>query len=535
MSRNKRNAMDAKIVSGLILALAAEFSPLAQAANDPNCDTSDGTKILSGGKCYYLDQDYRACRSQSDRKLDGDFCYSPAPVRPGKASDMAAAPAKASGSPVRTAVASAAKPDCADQVVSASRAIGPRVSAELSTIAGYVNNELVSGGGHEREIGDGYLMVKINAEQPVNKGPLKTVFVDVTWVNPKAVESWNEPSEQGFNNMNALKGTGILAQPYLLANVGAKFEVGQTQEITARVGSMPMAGLAPLEGKPTQYHANAPYNFIVRYDKGVRVDYKVQDEIGRIIQAYVSIYNGDGVKGERAIEPASKRANSYFSGAVGGEVRVLSLLSKTLGVGENLRKKGDIYFCGNINRGTTGSYAGGNEGEKRTQDDTDICVGAVANLGKDVQLEVRAARDTHVRNPAGNGAGSHSYTGLVNSKGNSVEVALRNLHGVGCDWDIYANRYQLTNLSGQPDGEFFPGQVDKVSGRTYGAKCRNVLGIKNLNLFGEVGRRVVTNPTSAGVSGWALQGDPNSGRDPFGVKYFGVEYSVQGNFDGFGR
>jgi hypothetical protein len=382
-------------------------------------------------------------------------------------------------------------------------------------VAAFLQNKLRDGGGNEASYGDYVLSLDVHAAYNLEGDQkLKQVFVDVSLVNRDAVLDYME--RQNYHNQNRFRADGIVDRPTLLASIGAKFEVGESQEFIVRAGSMAVSGLAPLKGKPSSYYGTAPYGLIVRYDKGIKVDYRLKNRIGDIVKASLAIVDGDGIKGQHSVNPDDSRANSYPSAAYTLEVHPINLFSRFFDIGGALAQKVDLYVGSTGARGTTGSYDDNGDGEKRAQDDTYNYMGLKFNaLGK--WFEARVVDGKLTRNPIRkdgslNGGGSHVTQ--VKNKMRSYEFSVSDINIFGCDSVLYANKYKFDNTTGVADGEFTIGAqvpVTQVKGWTLGATCRNV-GFKGSDIAFEFGEWAPNNRGPNNLGQWsALMGDGSKG------------------------
>ncbi|MBO9665584.1 MAG: hypothetical protein J7501_02075 [Bdellovibrio sp.] len=345
-------------------------------------------------------------------------------------------------------------------------------------VAAVLNNDLRKHGGNETSVGDNVIEgdVKVSKNNPGAR--VKQIFITISAIPKNQVLDYNEKDRQNFHNANRMRADGYVDRPWFLGAIGADIDITRNQDITILAGSFAASGLAPLEGKPSRYYMTAPYGIQVRYDQGIQMNYELKEELDRVLLASFSVIDGDGVKGESNVTPFDSRANSYPSAAGTMEVRITNALRKIFTASSPYLKNHDFYIGVTGARGDTGSYPN----QKRVQDDTTTYLGYMFTSKKG-QAEIRVFRSEFVRNPEGNGDGTH--TKLVNSHATGVEVAYRGLETQACSWDFYYNQHVFDSEGN--DGEFTNGNVRGLKGWTLGTACRNLLGVKNLSVGLEYG------------------------------------------------
>lgn len=355
-------------------------------------------------------------------------------------------------------------------------------SSVSAQVAAFLANEHRRGGGNEKSVGDNVVEAEVKVTKELPNRRFKAIFIDISAVPSTQVLNYQEKSEQNFHNSNRFKADGYVDRPWLIANVGAEVELSENQDLTILAGSFEANGLHPLNGKPSKYYMSAPYGIIVRYDKGIQMNYELKDELDRIILASFSVIDGDSPKGERDIDPFDSRANSYPSGSGTVEVQISNALQKAFDKLGGHLKNHDLYM------GVTGSYgdAGSYPGQKRLQNDMTAYMGYLLKTKKG-EGEVRVFKSNYVRNPIGDGSGNHVEH--VYSDAYGVEVAFRGFETKSCDWELYGNKHYFKNGSDKADGEFTWGNTRVVEGWTVGASCKNFRNVNNLDFgveYGEV-------------------------------------------------
>ncbi|WP_295900670.1 hypothetical protein [uncultured Bdellovibrio sp.] len=361
-------------------------------------------------------------------------------------------------------------------------------------VAAILSNGIRKGGGNESSVGDTVVEGDVKVTKAYDNPHFREIFISVSAIPRDEVLNYNEKNEQNYHNSNRLRADGFVDRPWILANIGANIAVTNSQDVTVLAGSFPASGLDPLKGKPSRYYMTAPYGIMVRYDKGIQMNYQLKEELDRVILASFSVIDGDGLKGESNIDPADSRANSYPSYAGTMELRITNALRKVFEKSSPYLKNHDLYIGVTGSRGDTGSYAG----QKRSQDDLTTYLGYMFT-SKYGQAEVRVFRSDFNRNKAGNGDGRHGPQ--VESSAQGVEVAYRGLESRLCTWDFYLNKHIFENNSQYPDGEFTYDNVRGVKGWTAGTSCRNFWGVDNLDVGFEYGNVELKSAPGTKLSG----------------------------------
>lgn len=347
-------------------------------------------------------------------------------------------------------------------------------------VAGLAHNGLRYVGGNEYSVGDAVFQGDAKASVNFHNEHFEQIFISVSAIPKDQVLNYNEKAEQNSHNQNRLRANGFVDRPWLLANIGANIALADSQNITILAGSMPVSGLDPLKGKPSRYYMTAPYGLMVRYDKGIQLNYELKNELDRVLLASFSVIDGDGLKGESSVDPADSRANSYPSYAGTMEVRLTNALRKVFEKTSPYLKNHDIYIGVTGSHGDTGSHPG----QKRTQDDLTTYLGYMYT-SKYGQAEVRVFRSDFTRNAEGTGDGRHDPQ--VKSAAHGIEVAYRGVKTDLCSWDFYVNKHIFENNGKYPDGEFTYGNIRGVGGWAAGTSCNNLLGVPNLSIGAEYG------------------------------------------------
>lgn len=349
------------------------------------------------------------------------------------------------------------------------------VSTEVS---GLQMNSFRYKGGNEASLGDSVVQFDARISKNFAGRRIKTVYIDISAIPSEQVLNYLETLEQNQHNENRFRADGYADRPELLAHMGMEIDLTKNQELTLMAGSFEASGLEPLDGKTSRYYMTAPYALIVRYDKGMQMNYELKDKVEKIISASFSLIDGDGVKGESSVTPSDSRANSYTSFAGSFEVQIANALGKVFTDLKPFLKNQDFYMGVTGSTGETGSF----KGEKRTQDDFTAYLGYMVKT-KLGEGEVRVFKSSFNRNPIGDGSGGH--VPLIASKGQGVELAWRGMDLKYCDMDLYGNAHSFE--SNGEDGEFTWGDVRSVQGWTAGVSCTNFRNIKNLNAGVEYG------------------------------------------------
>ncbi|WP_374029745.1 hypothetical protein [Bdellovibrio bacteriovorus] len=348
-------------------------------------------------------------------------------------------------------------------------------------VAALLKNDLRRNGGNEASMGDAVVEGEAKLSRTFEDRKFRQIFISVSAIPKNQVLNYNEKEEQNFHNANRLRADGYVDRPWLLANIGANIALTDSQDVTVLAGSFPVNGLYPLQGKPSRYYMTAPYGIMVRYDKGIQFNYQLKEELDRVLLTSFSVIDGDGLKGESNIDPADSRANSYP--AYGGtmELRITNALRKVFAASSPYLKNHDIYIGVTGSHGDTGSYPG----QKRSQDDLTTYLGYMFT-SKYGEAEVRVFRSEFNRNKVNDGNGRHGDQ--VKSDAHGVEVAYRGLETTLCSWDFYVNKHLFENNGKFADGEFTFENVRGVDGWAVGTNCRNLLGIRNLEVGVEYGQ-----------------------------------------------
>lgn len=335
-------------------------------------------------------------------------------------------------------------------------------------------------GGNETSIGDHVVELDARVSKDLENGPIRTIFLSVSAVPKDHVLNYNEKDEQNFHNENRLRADGFVDRPAILASVGAKLNVSSNQNLTILAGSFTANGKKPLSGKPSRYYLTAPYGLVVRYDKGIQLNYELKNRLDRILIASFSVIDGDRMSGESDVSPADSRANSYPSLSGSFEIRVAKAINEFFRRATPLLSKHDFYLGVTGTRGDAGSFPG----QKRVQDDAIVYLGHQVKTQKG-DFEVRVFSSWYSRNPEDDGLGRHVE--LVHSRGNGVEIAFRGLKSRYCLWDFYGNYHTFENHSEMPDGEFTWDDDNRIEGWTAGTSCRDFAGVENLDIGVEYG------------------------------------------------
>lgn len=354
-------------------------------------------------------------------------------------------------------------------------------SSVSAQVAAFLANEHRRGGGNEKSVGDNVVEAEVKVSKELPNRRFKAIYIDISAVPSTQVLNYQEKSEQNFHNSNRFKADGYVDRPWLIANIGAEVDLSENQDLTLLAGSFEANGLHPLNGKPSKYYMTAPYGIIVRYDKGIQANYELKDELDRIILASFSMIDGDTPKGERDIDPADSRANSYPSASGTVEVQISNALGRAFETLGGHLKNHDLYMGVTGSAGDAGSYAG----QKRRQNDTVAYMGYVMKTKKG-EGEVRVFKSNYIRNPIGNGDGNHVDPVVSNAQG--LEVAFRGFETRNCDWELYGNKHTFTNGSDKADGEFTWGNTRTIDGWTVGASCKNFRDVNNLDVGVEYGK-----------------------------------------------
>ncbi|WP_413580973.1 hypothetical protein [Bdellovibrio sp. HCB288] len=374
-------------------------------------------------------------------------------------------------------------------------------------VAAVLNNDLRKHGGNETSVGDTVIEGDAKVSKNFANSRIKQIFITVSAIPKNQVLDYNEKDRRNFHNANRMRADGYVDRPWFLGSIGANIDISKSQDVTILAGSFAASGLSPLEGKPSRYYMTAPYGIQVRYDQGIQVNYELKEELDRVLLASFSVIDGDGVKGESNVTPFDSRANSYPSAAGTMEMRITNALRKVYAKSSPYLKNHDLYIGVTGSRGDTGSYPN----QKRVQDDLTTYLGYMFTSSKG-QAEVRVFRSQYVRNPEGNGDGTH--TKLVNSNATGAEIAYRGLETDTCTWDFYYNQHVFDSESN--DGEFTSGNVRGLKGWTLGSACRNLLGVKNLTVGVEYGE--VTPKYKSGTKATTMA---------FGGKQFNLTFSYK--------
>lgn len=355
-------------------------------------------------------------------------------------------------------------------------------TSAAAQVALALGNDHRKSGGNETSVGDNVIQVDAKVSKDYDNQHFKTIFINISAVPKDQVLNYQEKNEQNYHNGDRFRADGYVDRPWLLASIGAGLELSESQDLTLLAGSFEASGLSPLAGKPSRYYMTAPYGLIVRYDKGIQMNYELKDELDRIIAASFSVIDGDTVKGQSSVEPSDSRANSYPAYAGTVELHVANALKRVFDNLSPYLKNHDLYMGVTGNRGDTGSYVG----EKRMQDDFITYVGYVMKTSKG-EGEIRVFKSNFTRNPYKDGNGRH--TNLVNSEAYGAEVAFRGFETKGCDWELYGNKHYFEADANGPDGEFTWNKQRKVEGWTVGLSCKNFRKIESLDIgfeYGEV-------------------------------------------------
>lgn len=349
-------------------------------------------------------------------------------------------------------------------------------------VAAVINNDLRREGGNETSMGDMVTEVEGKISKTFDNRHFRQIFISMSAIPKNQVLDYNEKNEQNFHNSDRLRADGYVDRPWFLANIGANIAMTDSQDVTVLAGAFPVSGLNPLQGKPSRYYVTAPYGLMVRYDKGIQMNYQLKEELDRVLLASFSVVDGDTIKGESSLDPADSRANSYpaYGGTV--ELRVANALRKVFDKSAPYLKNHDLYIGVTGAHGDVGSFPG----EKRAQDDMTTYLGYMFT-SKYGEAEVRVFRADFTRNKQGDGNGRRPHAQHVNSKAHGVEVAMRGVEAGPCAWDFYYNQHVFNTDAAFADGEFTFEKVRGVRGWAAGTTCRNLLGLKNLDIGFEYG------------------------------------------------
>lgn len=348
-------------------------------------------------------------------------------------------------------------------------------------VAGVQMNSYRYSGGNETSVGDYMFQFDGRVSKSLDNRHFKTIFINISAIPDEQVLDYMEKQQQNYHNENRFRADGYADRPWLIANIGGEIDITDSQEISILAGSFEANGLHPLKGKPSRYYMSAPYGLIVRYDKGLQINYELKDRLEKIISTSFSVIDGDGIKGQSSVTPSDSRANSYPSGSGTFEVQVANALKAVFSGLTPYLDNHNLYLGVTGSTGDTGSYVG----EKRRQNDLVTYLGYMVKTSKG-EGEVRVFKAQYDRNPINDGNGNH--VPVITSKAQGVEVAFRGFETRFCDFDVYGNAHYFEANDNGPDGEFiWKKDVKAINGWTAGISCQNIKNVSNLNIGVEYG------------------------------------------------